>query len=101
MAKHQNNPRAHNKYKANNLKGYFDSQMEVFTHYLTEHTATCAMVSAETGIPEKNLTRYKKELEDKGLLRVLFVATCKHTRFKAGYLTTNPEIIQSLKGGKK
>lgn len=100
MAKHHNNPdKEHNKSKYKNLKAYFESQKEVFKHYLTENVATCSMVSAQTGIPQKNLTRYKTELEEKGLLKVLFVATCKHTGFKAQYLSTNPEILESMKGG--
>lgn len=80
-------------------KDYFDSQKEVFKHYLSENVATCSMVAKQTGIPQKNLTRFKAELEDKGLLKVLFVANCKVTSFKAQYLTTNTEIIASLSEG--
>lgn len=101
MDKNHRNPTDHSKGNYKNLKSYFDSQKEVFKHYLSENVATCSMVANQTGIPQKNLTRYKTELEDKGLLKVLFVATCKVTGFKAQYLTTNLEIIQSMKGGKQ
>lgn len=85
---------------AKRLKDYFDSQKELFRHYLSENVATCSMVAKQTGIPQKNLTRYKTELEDKGLLKVLFIANCKVTSFKAQYLTTDLEMIKSLnKGG--
>lgn len=81
----------------NDLQGYFDSQKEVFKAYISENIATCSMVSAQTGIPHKNLTRYKTELEEKGLLKVLFVTNCKVTGFKAQYLTTNTDIINCFK----
>lgn len=99
MAKHQHNPIRHNKNREKNLQGYFESQKEVFRHYLTENIATASMVSSQTGIPQKNLTRYKAELEEKGLLKVLFRTKCRYTGFDADYLTTNPDIIASMKGG--
>lgn len=99
MTKHRNPLTDLNKDKLKSLKSYFDSQREVFRHFLSENVATCSMVAHHTGIPQKNLTRYKTELEEKGLLKVLFVATCKITSFKAQYLTTNTEIIASLNEG--
>lgn len=78
------------------LKYIFESQKYVFKHYLCKNIATCSMVAKQTGIPQKNLTRFKAELEEKGLLKVLFLAPCKQTGFKAQYLTTNSEIIASL-----
>ena len=57
------------------------------------------MVADQTGIPQKNLTRYKEQLENQGLLKVVFVARCRKTGFKAQYLTTNPDLIESMKGG--
>ena len=82
------------------LKYIFESQKYVFKHYLSENVATCSMVAKQTGIPQKNLTRFKAELEDKGLLKVLFVANCKVTSFKAQYLTCDLDMIKSLnKGG--
>lgn len=97
MDKHQNTPKENNEVKRKNLKTYFDSQKEIFRHYLSENIATCSMVSNQTGIPQKNLTRYKTELEDNGALTVLFVTNCKVTGFKAQYLTTNTDIIKCFK----
>jgi len=50
------------------------------------------MVTEATGIPQKNLCRYKRELEKMGVLCVMYRDVCKHTGCKAGYLTTNPQI---------
>ena len=67
MTKHRNPLTDLNKDKLKSLKSYFDSQKEVFKHYLSENIATCSMVANQTGIPQKNLTRYKTELEDKSI----------------------------------
>jgi hypothetical protein len=48
------------------------------------------MLSAETGITQKNITRYKRDLEKAGILWEIVKTTCKKTGFKAWYLTTNP-----------
>ena len=88
-----------NRRNADRLKGYFDSQKKVFKTYLSKNIATCSMVADQTGIPQKNLTRYKDQLENQGLLKVVFVARCRKTGFKAQYLTTNPDLIESMKGG--
>lgn len=81
----------------NNLKASFDSQAEVFKTYLSANTATCSMVADQTDLPQKNLTRFKTELQKKGLLKVVCVAVCRKTGFKAQYLTTNPVIIKCFK----
>lgn len=70
----------------------FINQKKVFHQYLSENIATAAMVSYETCIPEKNLCRYKRQLEKKGLLFKVYRGLCKHTTFKAWYLTTNKEL---------
>ena len=49
------------------------------------------MVSAATGIPQKNICRYKRDLEKAGRLWEIEKKLCKQTGFKAWYLTTNPE----------
>jgi hypothetical protein len=58
--------------------------------YLQKHVCTASMLSAETGIPQKNITRYKRDLEKAGRLWEIVKTTCKKTGFKAWYLTTNP-----------
>jgi hypothetical protein len=69
----------------------FKSQLKTIFQYLQEHIATASMVSAATGIPQKNICRYKRDLEKAGRLWEIEKKLCKRTGFKAWYLTTNPE----------
>ena len=68
----------------------FKSQFQTIFHYLQHHTATASMVSDVTGIPQKNITRYKRDLELSGRLWEVEKKYCKKTGFKAHYLTTDP-----------
>lgn len=77
-----------------------DSQSEDNTHrnqlktiflYLLENVATASMISEATGIYQKNICRYKRDLEQSGRLWELEKKTCMKTGFKAWYLTTNPD----------
>ena len=67
------------------------TQFKTIFHYLQEHTATASMVSDATGIPQKCITRYKRDLENAGRLWETEKKLCKHTGFRAWYLTTNPD----------
>lgn len=69
----------------------FRSQKKTLYKFLKKYTATASMVSAVTGIPQKNLCRFKRQLQDAGLLWEVKKAACKVTGFKAWYLTTDPE----------
>lgn len=69
------------------------TQLKTIFNYLQTHTATASMVTAATGIPQKCITRYKRDLEDRGLLYEIRKEKCKHTGCKAWYLTTNPELF--------
>ncbi|WP_209399822.1 hypothetical protein [Pseudozobellia sp. WGM2] len=69
----------------------FKNQLKTIFQYLQEHVATASMVSAATGIPQKNICRYKRDLEKAGRLWEIEKKHCKQTGFKAWYLTTNPE----------
>ena len=65
------------------------TQLQTIFHYLQDHTATASMISKATGIPQKNITRYKKDLEKKGLLKEVAKRKCRLTGFLSWYLTTN------------
>lgn len=41
----------------------FKCQLQTIFHFLQEHIATASMVSATTEIPQKNITRYIRDLE--------------------------------------
>lgn len=67
------------------------SQLLTIFKYLWSNIATASMVSRATGIPHKNICRYKRDLEKADLLWETEKKMCKHTGFPAWYLTTNPE----------
>lgn len=68
----------------------FRSQKKTLFKFLQDYTATASMVSAATGIPQKNICRFKRKMEDAGLLWEVRKAPCKITNFSAWYLTTDP-----------
>lgn len=70
---------------------YFKSQQRTIFQYLQKHIATASMVAAATGIPQKNICRYKRDLEKAGRIWEVEKKLCKQTGFKAWYLTTNPD----------
>lgn len=67
------------------------SQLQTIFQYLQEHDATASMVADGTGVPQKNICRYKRDLEKAGRIWELEKKPCKKTGFKAWYLTTNPD----------
>jgi hypothetical protein len=73
----------------------FQSQLKTIFHYLQIHTATASMISEFTGIPQKNICRYKRDLQRSGTLWEIEKKTCRKTGFKAWYLTTNPKLAPS------
>jgi len=67
------------------------NQLQTIFQYLQEHIATASMVADATGIYQKNICRYKRDLEKAGRLWETEKNLCKKTGFVAWYLTTNPE----------
>ena len=65
------------------------TQLQVVFEYLKEHIATASMVADATGVPQKCITRYKRNLEKAGLLWELNNDICQKTGFMAWYLTTD------------
>ena len=63
------------------------TQLQTIFAYLAEINATASMASDATGVPQKNICRYKRDLEQEGRLWEITKATCKITGFKAWYLT--------------
>ena len=66
-------------------------QQQTIFHYLQEHIATASMVADATGIYQKNICRYKRDLEKAGRLWETEKKLCEKTGFKAWYLTTDPD----------
>jgi hypothetical protein len=71
----------------------FENQKKTIFEFLKQYTATASMVTQATGIPQKSICRYKRDLEKKGLLYEVEKKHCKLTGFRAWYLTTNTELF--------
>ncbi|MGB0431584.1 MAG: hypothetical protein ACPGLV_14005 [Bacteroidia bacterium] len=67
------------------------TQLKLYREYLRKHIATNSMVADALQIPQKNLCRYKRELEKLNLLWEVKKAICQKTGFVAVYLTTDPD----------
>lgn len=69
------------------------SQLQTIFQYLLTNVATASMVSESTGIPQKNITRYKRDLELNNMLWEIEKKICQKTGFKAWYLTTDKSKV--------
>jgi hypothetical protein len=68
------------------------NQLQTIFQFLHEQAATASMVAEATGIYQKNICRYKRDLEKAGRLWEVEKKLCKKTQFKAWYITTNPQF---------
>ncbi len=66
------------------------NQLQTIFKYLQVEVATASMVADVTGIYQKNICRYKRDLEKAGRLWEIEKRICRKTGFKAWYLTTDP-----------
>jgi hypothetical protein len=66
------------------------NQLQTIFQYLQDHIATASMVAEATGVYQKNICRYKRDLEKACRLWETEKKPCKKTGFKAWYLTTDP-----------
>lgn len=89
----QTHPQTRRQNKDNNKR----TQLKTIFQYLQENIATASMVTEATGIPQKNICRYKRDLEKAGRLWEIEKKLCKHTGFKAWYLTTDPDKAPKTK----
>jgi hypothetical protein len=69
------------------------TQLKTIFQYLQKHTATASMVANVTGVPQKSICRYKRDLQKRGLLCEVRKEFCELTKFRAWYLTTNPDLF--------
>lgn len=76
---------------------HFENQLKTIFQYLENHIATSSMVELATGVPQKNICRYKRDLEKAGRLWEIEKKKCKRTGFRAWYITTNPEYSPKVK----
>lgn len=79
----------------------FRKEEQTIFNYLQNTIATASMVSKATGIAQKNICRYKADLQKRNLLFEVYKRTCKITGYKAWYLTTNKALYRKeVKNGK-
>lgn len=71
----------------------FGKQLKTLFQYLQNHIATASMIAKATGIPQKNICRYKRDLEKAGLLWEVEKKKCKETGFRAWYITANSDFL--------
>lgn len=69
------------------------NQKKTIFQYLQNHIATGSMIAKATGIPQKSICRYKRDLELQGYLFEIEKKHCAFTGFRAWYLTTNPDLF--------
>ncbi|MEG1867270.1 MAG: hypothetical protein RR331_10440 [Bacteroides sp.] len=74
----------------------FQSQYQIVYLSFSERPKTMLDVSLETGILRANICRYVADMEDKGLIQVLYRIYDKHTKFTAGYYTANKELFNQI-----
>jgi len=88
-----------NTIKSKSKGNYFNNQKKTIFQYLKKRTATASMITAAIGISQKNICRYKRDLEKAGQLCEVKKDLCKITGFKAWYLTTNSKLVQNFRKG--
>lgn len=87
------------KHSTNSIEGHGEgntpsNQLQTIFFYLRENIATASMVADATGIYQKNICRYKRDMQKAGQLWEVEKKLCKKTGFKAWYLTTDPDKHQ-------
>lgn len=63
------------------------TQLQTIFQFLERNVATGSEVSKATGVPHKNFTRYKRDLEKSGRLVEIKKDVCPVTGFKAWFVT--------------
>ena len=88
MENQNNNP---NKIQQQDNKN--KTQVKTIFNYLQNNVATATMVFQATDIPQKCITRYKRDLEKLGKLAEVKRQRCKITNCWAWYITTNVDLF--------
>jgi DNA-binding transcriptional regulator GbsR (MarR family) len=69
------------------------AQYQIVYQSFKEHPKTMLDVSLETGILRANICRYVADMEDKGLIQLLYKTGDEHTKFTAGYYSTDESLF--------
>jgi DNA-binding MarR family transcriptional regulator len=81
----------HDQHKRHHKDTGFKAQERAFYEYLKHHIKTATQVTEETGILQKNITRFKRNFEKAGRLWEVKKIRCPITRRLAWTLTTDPD----------
>lgn len=71
----------------------YSSQYQIAYQSFKEYPKTMLDVSLETGILRANICRYVADMEDKGLIQLIYKKKDEHTGTTAGYYTTNKGLF--------
>lgn len=74
----------------------FRLQYQIVYQSFNVRPKTMLDVSLETGILRANICRYVADMEDKGLIQLLYKKEDEHTKFTAGYCTTDKELFNQV-----
>lgn len=100
----KNNPHSRKSFEKGQAKDKkfkrYSTQLKIIFHYLQEYTATASMVARDTGIPQKCITRRKRDLEKQGRLYEVENKYCEVTGRRAWYLTTNSDLFPEVEPSK-
>ena len=74
----------------------FRLQYQIVYQSFNERPKTMLDVSLETGILRANICRYVANMKDKGLIQLLYKKNDQHTKFTAGYYTTDKRLFREI-----
>ena len=74
----------------------FCTQYQIVYQSFAERPKTMLDVFLETGILRANICRYVADMEGKGLIQMLYKMDDRHTKFKAGYYTTDKALFHAI-----
>lgn len=94
--KKKGNPKTAHSLNLHDKDNEYRSQYQTVFQSFKEHPKTMLDVSLETGILRANICRYVADMEDKGLIQLLYKAGDGNTKFTAGYYTTDKELFNQV-----
>lgn len=75
----------------------FRTQYQIVYQSFLERPKTMLDVFLQTGILRANVCRYVADMEDKGIIQLLYKKEDVHTKAKAGYYTTDKALFKQIK----
>jgi hypothetical protein len=92
--KKKGNPKTAHSLNLHDKDNEFRSQYQTVYQSFKERPKTMLDVSLQTGILRANVCRYVADMEDKKLIQLLYKTEDEHTKFTAGYYTTDKDLFR-------